>query len=83
MNFLRKKSVFFATKGYFDVPHAIGGAWAHFRRTHYWALSKRLSARSRRALAVAPMFLQIWFFEHGTFQLVDSRENESELELQR
>ena len=49
--------VFFAKKVYIDVPHAIGGAWAHFRRTHYsWALSKRLSARSRRAMAVAPMF---------------------------
>ena len=81
--FFAKKISFFATKVYFDVPHAIGGAWAHFRRTHYWALSKRSSARSRRAMAVAPMFLHIWFFEHGTFQLVDSRENESELELHR
>ena len=50
--------IFFAKKVYFDVPHAIGGAWAHFRRTHYsWALSKRSSARSRRAMAVEPMFL--------------------------
>ena len=38
MGFLR---IFFAKKVYFDVPHTIGGAWAHFRRTHYsWALSK-------------------------------------------
>ena len=49
--------VFFAKKVYFDVLHAIGGACAHFRRTHYsWALSKRSSARSHRAMAVAPMF---------------------------
>ena len=51
MGFLRKK-VYFD-----DVPHAIGGAWALFRRTHYsWVLSKRSSARSRRAIPVAPMF---------------------------
>ena len=38
--FLRKKSVL-RKKVYFDVPHAIAGAWAHFRRTHFsWALSK-------------------------------------------
>ena len=49
--------IFFAKKVYFDVPHAIGGASAHFRRIHYsWALSKKSSARSRRAMAVAPMF---------------------------
>ena len=49
--------IFFAKKVYFDVPHAIGCAWAHFRRTHYsWALSKRSSARSLRAMVVAPMF---------------------------
>ena len=50
---------FFAKKVYIDVPHAIGGAWAHFRGTHYsWAISKRSSTRSRRAMAVAPMFLR-------------------------
>ena len=52
--------VFFAKRVYFDVPHAFGGAWAHFRRTHYsWALSKRSSARSRRTMAVAPMFFSV------------------------
>ena len=51
------KKIGFAKKVYFDVPHAIGAAWAHFRRTHCsWALSKRSSDRSRRAMAVAPMF---------------------------
>ena len=54
--FCEKKS-FFARKVYFDVPHAIGEAWEHFRRTQCsWAFSKRSSARSRRAMAVAPMF---------------------------
>ena len=51
------KKIGFAKKVYFDVPHAIGAAWAHFRRTHCsLALSKRSSDRSRRAMAVAPMF---------------------------
>ena len=55
--FLAKKNHFFAKKVYFDVPHAIGDAWPHFRKTHYsWDLSKRLSTRSRRGMAVAPMF---------------------------
>ena len=56
LGFLRKKLVL-RKKVYFDELHAIVGAWAHFRGTHYfWALCKRLSARSRGAMAVAPMF---------------------------
>ena len=56
MDFLRQKSVFFFAKIFWWTP-CNWGAWAHFRRTHYsWALSKRSSARSRRAMAVAPMF---------------------------
>ena len=39
--FFVKKSVFLRKKVCTGVAHAIGGAWAHFRRTHYsWALSK-------------------------------------------
>ena len=56
MDFSRQKSAFFARKVFWCTP-CNWGAWAHFRRTHYsWTLSKRSSARSRRAMAVAPMF---------------------------
>ena len=56
MDFLRQKSVFFFAKIILMYPMQLG-CWVHFRRTHYsWALSKRSSARSRRAMAVAPMF---------------------------
>ena len=49
---------FFAKKVFWCTP-CNWGAWAHFRRTQYsWALSERSSARSRRAMAVAPMFFQ-------------------------
>ena len=62
-NEYRKSYGFFATKVCFFFAKIFWctpcnwGFWAHFRRTHYsWALSKRSSARSRRAMAVAPMF---------------------------
>ena len=56
---------------YFDVPHAIGGAWAHFRRTHYsWALGdfpRFLDRRDFQSIKNVKFLINLKGFADGAY----------------
>ena len=56
--FVAKKIVFLRKKVYFDEPHAIEGAWAHFRRE---SITRRFSE----------IFRPVRFFKHRKREICD------------